>query len=329
MTSTPWPTAAEAAGNSPTRVTPEQHNEWTFVPDQDWSVRASAAVIGPTHGGVVSLPDGGILCSTDGPQSLVVLDADGSARKTMAPGFSGIHSMTPLEVEGVSCLLCTHLLGHQVLLLDLDGQCRWRLGCPMQSGLYSAENEFQPTAATQVHDGPIFVADGYGASVVHMFDEQRTYMKSFGGPEAGEGQLRSCHGMALDTRGSDPLLLICDRRNRRLVHYDLEGNYVATLAANLRRPCGVALLGQHLALAELEGRVGILNETHQSVAALGENPDTEQWANYDVPPEQWRPDVFNAPHAVVFDDHGHLYVSEWSRAGRVSKLKRIAANADE
>lgn len=309
-------------------MSPPVPTEWKFVPDTDWNSNAAASVKGPTHGGVVELPDGRMLFSTDGPQSLVALNPDGDLSETMAPEFAGIHSLSWAQTDGGPCLLCTHLLGHQVALLDLKGQPQWRLGCPTQSGLYAAETDFKPTAAVQAPDGRIFVADGYGASVVHVFDEGRHYIKSFGGTEAGEGQLRNCHGMALDTRATNPRLLLCDRRNRRLVHYDLDGNFIGTLATGLRRPCSVAFHGDHLALAELEGRVSILDPAHQSVTVLGDNPNEDQWANYEVPREQWRPGVFNAPHSVAFDSAGNLYVSEWSRTGRISKLRSASGDQD-
>ena len=61
---------------------------------------------------------------------------------------------------------------------------------------------------------------------------------------------------------------MCDRENRRIVRFDLEGQFVDTLATGLRRPCSVAFQGDHLAVAELEGRVTILDPKGQEVYAL-------------------------------------------------------------
>ncbi|MEI8042062.1 MAG: hypothetical protein WCL11_11685 [Verrucomicrobiota bacterium] len=224
------------------------------------------------------------------------------------------------EEAGAEFLLCAHLLAHRVVMLTLDGQVVWTLGAPMESGVYQCPEEFKPTAVVKGPEGTLFVADGYGASVVHQYDRDRRYVKSFGGPEAGAGQLRNCHGLALDTRGPEACLLICDRRNRRLVHYDLEGRFVGVLAENLRRPCSAAFGGSSVAVAELEGRVTLLDEQNRVVARIGDNPDTSQWAQYEALPETWRDDVFIAPHAVCFDTAGNLFVSEWNAQGRLSKI---------
>ncbi len=108
--------------------------------------------------------------------------------------------------------------------------------------------------------------------------------KSFAGAGEEDGKCRTCHGLAVDSRSGKPLLLVCDRENRRLVRFDLDGKYVDTIATGLRRPCAVAFRGACLAIAELEGRVTILDEKNAEIAHLGDNPDSAERANYSVPP---------------------------------------------
>jgi sugar lactone lactonase YvrE len=285
-----------------------------------WLKLGGATLLGATHGGVAMDREGRMYCSTDGPRSVIVFAPDGSTAHQFAPEFAGIHALTVGEEAGEEFLLCAHLAAHRVVKLTLDGRLVWTLGAPMESGLYRVPEDFKPTAAVLGPDGELFIADGYGASVVHQFDEHRRYLKSFGGPEAGAGQLRNCHCLALDQRKSQPLLLVCDRRNRRLVHYDLNGRFVGVMAENLRRPCSVSFFGDYLAVAELEGRVAILDRADHIVALLGDNPDQTQWANYEVPSSEWQPGVFNAPHSVCFDPDGNLVVSEWNHTGRITRL---------
>jgi len=301
-------------------VRPAAGGECRYRHDPAWSGRALATAPGATHGGVAVHRDGEIYCSTDGPRSIVVFNRDGEPLRQFDPQWAGIHALHFAAVGGEEFLLCTHLTRHRIVQLTLDGRLLWQLGAPLESGFYQNASEFKPTAAVFGPDGCLFVADGYGASVVHQFDPQRKYVQSFGGAQAGEGQLRNCHGLTLDTRGPEPLLLICDRRNRRLVHFDLAGNFVGVPAENLRRPCGVAIFGDHLAVAELEGRVAILDRHHRLVAAIGDNPDTRQWAQYEVPAAAWQPGICIAPHAVDFDLQGNLFVSEWNASGRLSKF---------
>ncbi len=128
--------------------------------------------------------------------------------------------------------------------------------------------------------------------------------------------------MAIDARSGTPHLLVCDRENRRLQRFDLDGNHVDVAATDLRRPCSVSFHGDQVAVAELEGRVTILDANFKVVTHLGDNPQRGQWANNGVPPEQWVEGVFTAPHAVCFDERGNLYVMDWNASGRISKLRK-------
>ncbi|MCX6954360.1 MAG: 6-bladed beta-propeller, partial [Verrucomicrobia bacterium] len=181
-----------------------------------------------------------------------------------------------------------------------------------------------PTAVAVGPDNRIYVADGYGASVIHVYSPERKYLKTIGTKGEGDGQFKTCHGIALDTRYEKPLLLVCDRENKRLVHLDLDGKFVRTLAADLRRPCAVSLMGEFAAVAELQGRVVITDKTGKIVATLGDNPDQKQWAAFKLAPEFWQDGIFIAPHGVAFDAAGHLCVQDWNYMGRLTKLRRTA-----
>jgi hypothetical protein len=298
------------------------HRFWSFIPDEPWNRQVTASPLGPTHGGLVVDRSGRLYSSTDEPRSVIVFAPDGSVVREFPPEFAGIHALTLVEEAGEEFLLGAHLPGNRVVKLTLEGRVIWSLECPSASGLYARREDFKSTAVVAAPDASIFVADGYGASVIHQFDPRRRYMKSFGGAEAGVGQLRNCHGLALDGRGEEPRLLVCDRRNRRLVDYDLRGRFIGVLADNLRRPCSVTFCGDFVAVAELEGRVSVLDREHRHVSVLGDNSDPSLWANYEVAAAQWCPGIFNSPHSVCFDHAGNVLVQERNRTGRQTKLLR-------
>ena len=72
--------------------------------------------------------------------------------------------------------------------------------------------------------------------------------------------------------------------------------------------------------AELEARVTILDKNFEVLTHLGDNPDRKQWARNPIGPDQWKEGIFIAPHGVSFDESGDLYVMDWNRSGRISKL---------
>jgi hypothetical protein len=261
----------------------------------------------------------------------LVFEPSGRYLRSIAPEFSGIHGMMIRSEGGREFIYAAHVKGPQIVKLDLDGKAQWTLGMPKESGFYNQPADpkgkataFRPTAVTVGPDGRIYVADGYGASVVHVYSPERRYLKTIGTRGEGENQFKTCHGIALDTRFGAPRLLISDRENRRLVHTDLEGKWLGVVTTGLRRPCAASIHGDYVAVAELEGRVAIVDKAGKVVATLGDNPDQKQWAQFKLAPEHWRDGIFIAPHGVSFDAAGNLFVQDWNFAGRVTKLARLA-----
>jgi hypothetical protein len=73
-------------------------------------------------------------------------------------------------------------------------------------------------------------------------------------------------------------------------------------------------------VAELESRVAILDKNNKVISVLGDNPDKGQWAKFDVPVDAWKVGIFTAPHGLTYDKDGNLYVQDWNKTGRVTKL---------
>jgi hypothetical protein len=137
-----------------------------------------------------------------------------------------------------------------------------------------------------------------------------------------EGQLDCSHRLALDVRYQQPLLLVCDRENRRLCHFDLDGKYVGTVTQHLRRPCQVSFSGDYAVVSELEGRVTVLGRNNVPIAFLGDSPQTKQWANYELDPHHVKVDLISAAHGCFIDADRNIFVSDWNRTGLVTKLAR-------
>ena len=131
------------------------------------------------------------------------------------------------------------------------------------------------------------------------------------------------HTLSIDSRFAEPRLLVCDRENRRLQHFSLDGKFIGVHATGLNRPCAVSFHGDYVAVAELEARVTILDKAGKVVAHLGANDNKAQWAKFGVKPEDQRVGIFSAPHGLSYDKAGNLYVQDWNVAGRVTKLEKL------
>lgn len=290
----------------------------------DWARMPADRAIGSTHGALAVDRQGRIFANTDTEAAVLVFAGDGRLLTSWGKEYrGGLHGMSLVVEDDVEYLYLAHTGRHEVLKATLDGKVVWTIGWPESAGIYAGENEYHPTAVVRSRDGRLFVADGYGKSWIHVYDSQQRYLKSFGGPGTDAGKLQTPHGLWLDPRGERELLLVCDRENHRLQWFTLDGEFVRQTGDGLRRPCNVwPLAGGGLAVADLTGRVALLDRDDRPVQFLGDEAPAELRATNQVPREQWRTGTFFAPHSVCADAQGDLYVMDWNLTGRITKLVR-------
>ena len=277
--------------------------------------------LGPCHGGVVLDKAGNIYVTTDTKRGIVVFSPDGKFLR--AGGPTRIHGLEVREENGVEYIYGARPSDHEVVKLTLDGQQLWNLTFPKEANLHKAAEDFKPCAVTVGPDGAIFVADGYGSNFVLKFDKDRKFLKAFGGPGEAEGKFNTCHGIALDTRQSKPLLLVCNRNNNRVEHWDLEGNFVRIIQKDLRMPAAVHIRGDYALFPELQGRATLLDKAGNIVAQVGDNPTASQRANYGLAMDQWKDGICNSPHGGSIDKDGNLLIAEWTQFGHLHKFMAV------
>jgi hypothetical protein len=184
--------------------------------------------------------------------------------------------------------------------------------------------------------GDIWVADGYGSSLVHRFDKQGNHVSVLTGEEGG-GRFVCPHAVYIDRRPhKDPELYIADRENKRVQIYDLQGGYTRTIGEGfLNSPSGFTQWGDALVIAELYARLAVLDENDKLIGYIGNDPNAKNaqgwperpgWPNeltdngFAQTPYLKHSDRFNSPHSVAVDNEGNLYVSEWLIGGRYTKV---------
>lgn len=175
------------------------------------------------------------------------------------------------------------------------------------------------TSVAVAPNGDIYTTDGYASDYIHRFDKNGKYIQSFGGKMAPYS-FRTMHQLTIDTRYTPARLLACDRANNRLVHLSLTGEFIDVFAKDLLAPAAVAVRGDYVAVAELRGRVTVLDKTGAIVATLSSNTVADEIGRNTTDPSKWKPGIANAPHGITFDQQGNIYVSEFSLFGRLHKF---------
>lgn len=318
--------ASSSPASSPVQLT--GNGEWTYAVVSGWGALPAGTTFGGTHGAIAQDKAGNIYVSTQSDTGVLVYSPDGRLLRKIATAYPEIHSLVPAVEGGEEYFYATVQKGtpHEnwlFLKMRTDGGVVLKITAPPEAG-FKSPNEWRITAAIPAPDGSIFIANGYGDSRIFRFDRNGNYKASYSELGSGEGQLNCSHGLSLDTRYGQPLLLVCDRENRRLCHFDLEGRYVRTVTQHLRRPCQVSFHGDYAVVSELEGRTTILDRDNAPVAFIGDNPQKKQWAKYELDPHSIRPAVFSAAHGCFVDSEANIFVSDWNQTGRLTKLARIA-----
>ncbi len=303
------------------------NGEWSYEVVSGWGSLPAGTVFGGTHGAIATDKAGRLYVSTQSETGVLVYTADGRLERMICHEYPEVHSMMHVEEAGDEFFYATVQKGtakENWLMVKFrpDGTVVQKITAPAEAG-FKAANEWRITAAVAGPDGSVYIANGYGDSRIFRFDKAGNYKGSFAGKGSADGLCNCSHGLALDTRYGQPMLLVCDRENHRLSHFDLDGEFVGHVTEHLRRPCQVSFHGDYAVVSELEGRVTVIDRDNAPVAFLGDNPAKAQWAKYDVDPAAIGAGVFTAAHGCFVDGEANVYVSDWNKTGRVTKLKRV------
>ena len=101
-----------------------------------------------------------------------------------------------------------------------------------------------------------------------------------------------------------------------------DGKLDRVVDSDLRRPCHVDAGPQGWAVAELAGRVSLLDREGNALARLGNQPDPALRAKNGIPRDQWRDGEFLSPHCAAWGPGGDVWVVDWNAKGRLTRLVR-------
>lgn len=298
----------------------------TFDTVPGWGLdKDGKSIIGSTHGGVVVDSQGSIYTSAN--VGVFVFSPDGKMiRRFVGDEYANMHDIeVRKEADGEFIYAARNNNAEGIKFRADTGDIVLKLKFPEESGLNLTK--FNPTAITVAPNGDIFLADGYASNHIFKYDKTGKYLKHFGKKGNGLEEFNTAHGMTLDTRYDPPRLLICDRNHKpkgRLLHYDLDGNFMAEVVTGLGMPTSVAIQGDYVSVPDLMGRVVILDDTNTIMAVLGYNPDPDgNGLKNGVQQKDWVEGIFSGTHGSYWDAEGNLYVQDWNVSGRIMKLVRV------
>lgn len=317
---------------------------------------ASDRPLGMAHHGIAATSDGRIVTFDAAEPIVQIRDAEGRLRDSWsAPVATGHGLCIAREGDTESLWIAdngdswvalpdqsygsarppTSRIEGSVVQLTLDGRELLRLATPDHPAYESASYCPTDVAVDETHlggHGDIWVADGYGQSLVHHFDAAGRLLNTLTGEE-GAGRFLGPHAVHIDRRGGAAEVYVADRENARIQVFSPGGSFLRVVGlGTLISPGGFAKLGDELIVSELDGRLAILGGDDTVVAVLGrgglEGRNRPGWPNtLDGTGATVRPvltdGVFNTPHGIATDGEGNVYVSEWVIGGRLVKLERL------
>ena len=293
---------------------------WARVPDTpSWREN------GRTHG-VAAMRDGSVVVFAQADPAVVFFAPDGTLTQSWGSRFSGAHGLTLVEEDGEELLWLTDEGSEEVVKTTLGGDTVLQIERPPHA-VYN-DGRYSPTwvAVNEERfggDGSIWVADGYGSSLVHRYDRNGNYRSTLTGEE-GAGRFDCPHGLYVRHTEGRHQLIVADRGNSRMQVFDNDGLFQMSFGEDaLELPCTCfEHLGEFI-IPELNARVAVLSASGALVGYIGANESVcqnEEWPN--VGAEDVKPGKFNSPHSAAVDGEGNLYIVEWMIGGRITKLLR-------
>ncbi len=293
------------------------HEEWAKLPVPERGVRNQR-----THG-VTVLSDGRVVIFHQALPSVLIYSPDGELLDRWG-NYPGAHGLTRVVRDGQEMLWLTDEFLGIAELTDLGGRVVQRLEKPAHSVFQ--DKTFCPTwVAEDVEKGRtvrLWLADGYGSHLVHAYDGEGRYEFSLSGEE-GAGRFDCPHSVAIDPRpGHECALLVADRGNRRVQEFDRGGRFLRSWGSDfLDSPNGFDFRNGLCVISELHGRITIVDADNHLVETIGAQPNARflpQWPNVDR--SMIREGLFNSPHGAAWGHGGELYIVEWIKHGRVTRL---------
>ena len=293
--------------------------DFKYRVDKQWGVQDPTKVPVKNCHEMVQDKKGRLILLTDETNNnLIFYDRSGKVLKTWGNQFPGAHGLTLWEEGGEEFLFITDTVKHQVYKTTLDGKVLMTIDYPMESGVYAKAEEFVPTETTIAPNGDIYIADGYGANYISVYDSKGNFKFHFGGKGQEDELFDCCHGITIDTRQKDSdTLLITSRSANQFKRFTLDGKHLETIDIPGMWPCRPVIKEKDLYFAiivtntwwDYDGFVAAFNTDNKLISAPG--AITESNEDGTIKTAKYDGETFLSPHDVCIDNDLNIYVAQW------------------
>ncbi len=188
---------------------------------------------------------------------------------------------------------------HQLICFSPEGKILFTIGDPSRPQFNAPFSH--PTDVAVAASGDIYVADGYGNSVVHRFSPDGKLKKTWGSCGSGPGQFATPHGVNILPDGR---LLVGDRENNRIQVFDADGQYL-TEWRGFYKPMDIFVDAQsRIFVTDQRPRVTALNDRGEIFGAS-------------------KP-ALSMPHGITGDKDGNIFVIETRNIRDITKLEPVS-----
>ena len=101
-----------------------------------------------------------------------------------------------------------------------------------------SEKLVRPTGC--IFDQSMFIVCDRGNNCLKIFDRSGKFLRTIGEKGKGDGQLNWPLGLCVEKCGDHHNILVCDRDNKRIVQFSVEGSFSGQTFTGLQSPCGIA-----------------------------------------------------------------------------------------
>ena len=330
-----------------------QNLDYHWIDDWGRTAQSNDSRLGWAHPGMATTRDGRLVTCDSGESVMKVFNPDGVLLESWNGSFVDAHGITITRDDvneeiwiadngskrhinyGYDYAPDADETSGRVFKVAFGGKELLELPFPHHDA-YKSER-YAPTSVAVNEksyggNGDVWVADGYGASLVHRYSAEGSHLGTIDGTE-GAGHFDCPHGIFMDRRRIPTgELYVADRANARVQVFDMEGRFKRSFGSNfLNSPSAFATFGDVMVVAELQARLALIDVEDRLINYLFPDEqvaEREGWPNEKSGSgEVERPATkesgkFKSPHGLTVDNQGNIYVAEWLIGGRMVKLVR-------